>query len=203
MSDEQIGAVLALLVSTASSIAYARSHRRSTATHLDRPEQEGALPGFRHVHSFVQWTTPAAAAALLLGLRGPALAMGVTPVMLIGGAVLTVLGFTVFVLAKRALGRHYAPCYDARLPDSIVRNGPYAWIRHPIYTANLLALLGLTLATGSGWLLLNTVLVGASYMISAQREEQALRAARPDYSEYARQTGRFLPRRLLRCGATQ
>ena len=72
-------------------------------------------------------------------------------------------------------------------------NGPYAHLRHPIYTANLVLLLGFFIATGSLWLLINCGVLFAYYRRAAMYEETALMGQFPDYSEYVSRTGRFFP----------
>ena len=54
-------------------------------------------------------------------------------------------GFGLFVAAKQASSTNYSPLYNSKIPDDLVKTGPYSCIRHPIYTANLALL---TAATG-------------------------------------------------------
>jgi len=191
-ASESLGAALALTASLASSIAYARAHHGGGKRDPREP-QPGSLPAFRLVHGLVQIVVPLAALALLAGRRDLALAWPVHPAVTVAGILLAIAGFALFVAAKATLGPHYAPCFDARVPTAIVDRGPYARIRHPIYTANVVALSGLTAATGSGWIALCTVLVAAAYAVSAVREERALQAINPAYAAYMARTGRFLP----------
>lgn len=81
-------------------------------------------------------------------------------------------------------------------PAALVTGGPYARIRHPLYSAYLLALVAAVLAVphpltavalATGWLLLDR---------TARREEQRLSASALGiaYRSYMRSTGRFAPR---------
>ena len=79
------------------------------------------------------------------------------------------------------------------LPHAIVQTGPYRRVRHPVYTANLLLLGGIALATGSLWMVLDLVVLAVFYLRSAVLEERALRQEHPDYAGYMLRTGRFLP----------
>jgi len=103
-------------------------------------------------------------------------------------------GLILFVWAKATLSTEYSPCFDSFIATRVITSGPYSRIRHPIYSANLLMLCGIFLASGSLWIALNVVLVAVYYSIAAGREEAALAQALPDYLVYAQRTGRFVPK---------
>ncbi len=81
------------------------------------------------------------------------------------------------------------PHEDARL----VRNGPYAWIRHPMYSSVLLVCLGLVSSNTQtlGWLSWLALLL--VLMLKLRYEEQLLSQRFPDYQDYMRQTRRLMP----------
>ena len=110
------------------------------------------------------------------------------------GFVLAILCTWMFVVSKRALGENYSPCFDAYTPFTIISKGPYLKVRHPIYTANIALLFSLFVATGSLWLLFNATVLAAYYLASAVAEERELMATHTEYAQYARRTGRFVPR---------
>ena len=75
----------------------------------------------------------------------------------------------------------------------LVRRGPYRWIRHPMYTAVVLAGLGWLLCNYSWprlacWLALLPVLG-----LKAVREERFLGVLHPDYHAYQASSWRFIP----------
>jgi protein-S-isoprenylcysteine O-methyltransferase Ste14 len=72
----------------------------------------------------------------------------------------------------------------------IVAKGPYRTIRHPMYTAVLLATLFCVSNVASAllWLVLSAVLI-----VKLRYEENLLIAKFPDYPEYARHTKRIIP----------
>jgi len=99
--------------------------------------------------------------------------------------------------AVRTLGRFMTVTIQVAEGQRLVREGPYARVRHPIYTGNVAAALGLAL------LFLNPVLLALVLVIAALasyrgRLEDAFlgspQAFGERYTEYARETGRFLPR---------
>lgn len=195
MSREWIGAVVLLAVCAGSALAYARDHRGRRYA-VGREPQRGSLRAFRAVHAWLRISTPVAGLGALLGDAQAVWAVRPPVTVFWAGLAMAAGGFALFRHARRTLGREYAPCYDAHLPTRIVVDGAYRYIRHPIYTANLVMLTGLTLATGSAWVLLNTLLLGAFCVASAVREENALWSSSPTYRGYVLETGRFLP--LLR-----
>lgn len=75
----------------------------------------------------------------------------------------------------------------------LVRRGPYRWIRHPMYSAVLLATVGLV-ATAPAPLRIAMGLALAVLLVGKlMREERLLRAAYPDYAAYQAATRRLVP----------
>ncbi len=110
------------------------------------------------------------------------------------GLTMTAAGLLLFVAAMRHLAHEYTPLYQAHMPTKIVMTGPYRWIRHPIYTSNLLQITGLLIASGSLWLALNLVILFGFYLPTILREEGYLKDEFAEYREYTLRTGRFFPR---------
>ena len=65
------------------------------------------------------------------------------------GVGLVLLGSTLFVWARRTLGRHYSGHVSVKKEHELVQNGPYRMIRHPAYAGYLLAAFGLALGFSS------------------------------------------------------
>lgn len=102
-------------------------------------------------------------------------------------------GALMFVAARLTLNKNYSPCYDIYLPHDIVLQGLYKYVRHPIYTANILLLFGLALATGSGVILINSLVLTYFYYRSAKNEEEELVRNFSDYTEYQKHVPMFFP----------
>lgn len=100
--------------------------------------------------------------------------------------------------AAMALGRQWALMARVIEGHELIRQGPYAFVRNPIY----LAMLGILIATGlaiSRWqaLAVATVIFAAGTAIRIHAEENLLREAfGPGFEEYARRVPAFLPRLL-------
>lgn len=72
-------------------------------------------------------------------------------------------------------------------------SGPYAFIRHPMYSAELLFVAALVLDYFYWWRLLVWSVLLIDIMLKVHYEEQILRARFKDYSAYRNRTKRFIP----------
>lgn len=97
--------------------------------------------------------------------------------------------------AAIALGRHFDMEVEVHAGHEVVRRGPYALVRHPVYSGLALHLLGACLATGNLLLLAGTVLLAIPALyVRASIEERLLRAELgPAYDAYARDVGMLVP----------
>jgi protein-S-isoprenylcysteine O-methyltransferase Ste14 len=75
----------------------------------------------------------------------------------------------------------------------LVTRGPYAYVRHPMYLAVMLAMPGFCLGYGEGWRWVALVALGIVLAIKMGIEEKAMAARHPDYAAYARTTKRIVP----------
>jgi protein-S-isoprenylcysteine O-methyltransferase Ste14 len=97
------------------------------------------------------------------------------------------------VQAMKCLGDNYSPCFDSHLPLRIVTQGPYRYVRHPIYLANILLCAGYTLASCS-LLVLALTAYGAFKIVKALMKEEAYLAKTfPEYEDYQAKTARLIP----------
>jgi protein-S-isoprenylcysteine O-methyltransferase Ste14 len=109
------------------------------------------------------------------------------------GAALAVLGVAFAIWARLHLGRNWSPAPAMKEGHELVTSGPYAFVRHPIYTGILCAVLGATLSgslIGAGLLGLVSV-VFASRIV---REERIMLELFPNtYPAYQARTKRLIP----------
>jgi protein-S-isoprenylcysteine O-methyltransferase Ste14 len=103
---------------------------------------------------------------------------------------LIVAGTAWSVWSLRFLGRSLSVLAQAR---EVVDRGPYRWVRHPLYTGEIVSSLGLVLVGGTAaaaglWLALCALQV-----YRALREEQLLLHALPGYRGYRRRTAALFP----------
>jgi protein-S-isoprenylcysteine O-methyltransferase Ste14 len=111
------------------------------------------------------------------------------------GVVLAIAGAALLVWAARALGRSLSPLPQPRAGAELVTEGPFAHVRHPIYTGGIALATGWSAATSSWLALALSALLAGWLNLKSRHEERLLRAGLPGYDAYAtRVRGRFLPR---------
>ena len=111
----------------------------------------------------------------------------------LSGVLLLIFATFLYVPSLRYLGDNYSPFFDSYLPLRIVTNGPYKYVRHPVYLANILLGAGFFLASGSLWILVFGG-YGVFKMIRAMLDEEAsLRKTFPGYKAYQKRTARLIP----------
>lgn len=102
-----------------------------------------------------------------------------------------------FVLGVWALRAHprrqLTPHPLPRDPARLVTEGPYRWIRHPMYSALMVGTLSLPLTdpTLGSWLLWGAVALTLGAKVAI--EERVWRQRDPRYAAYAARTGCFIP----------
>ena len=111
------------------------------------------------------------------------------------GIVLTACGMALAIWARSYLGANWSATITIRVGHSLVCAGPYARLRHPIYSGMLLAIAGTALAQGEWRGLLALAIALVAWSIKARREESWLRDEfGSQFEEHARRTGFLLPR---------
>jgi protein-S-isoprenylcysteine O-methyltransferase Ste14 len=66
----------------------------------------------------------------------------------------------------------------------VISSGPYAWVRHPMYSGTVLFFVGAPLLLGSWWGVAMAPLFAILFAIRAGIEERALIAGLPGYADY-------------------
>lgn len=125
----------------------------------------------------------------LVAVSGRPLARG------LAGEALALAGFA--CIACAALGRIWTSLFIAGRKDTtLVREGPYAALRHPLYALSMLAMLGFGLASGSIVITLALLaILGMLYARAARSEDAFLGDAHgPALERYRREVPAFLPR---------
>ncbi len=118
-----------------------------------------------------------------------------TPGLGVVAAAVTAAGLSVALWARAVLGTNWSGAIVLKEHHELIDRGPYAFVRHPIYTGVLLMALGTVTFWGSraGVILFATMVAG--FMLKARREERLLTTHFPEvYPRYcARVRARLIP----------
>jgi protein-S-isoprenylcysteine O-methyltransferase Ste14 len=115
------------------------------------------------------------------------------PAVEILGAVIFVAGLSLAIWARVYIGRNWGMPMSTKQEPELVTSGPYRFVRHPIYSGLLLAIVGTALATNLWWLIA-FVLLGAYFIYSATVEERILTESFPvQYPRYRSHTKMLIP----------
>lgn len=198
MDQQRLGVLILILLASLVVVK-----RATTGSILERPDPRPLLWLVNCFNLFFLLVANPLAAILLIARRidgaDPtflALAPG-WPVMCleIGGLAVYLTGFVLMGWALLCLGRSYQLGGSVpRRTDTLVVSGPYARIRHPMYTAALCIAFGLASLTESlacfGALVIYLVLI---LLLIPMEEETLLRAYGGQYAAYQLRTGRLVP----------
>jgi protein-S-isoprenylcysteine O-methyltransferase Ste14 len=94
--------------------------------------------------SFVLLTEPSSGALPLLRQRFVADMLWIATL----GAALTVAGVALAIWARLTLGRNWSATVMQKSGHELITSGPFRYVRHPIYTGMLVAMIGPALAVG-------------------------------------------------------
>lgn len=113
--------------------------------------------------------------------------------LVLAGDLLVMLGFYIVFRVFR-VNTFTAATIEVAAQQTVVSTGPYAHVRHPMYSGALIMLLGTPLALASWWGLLPFAFMLAVIVVRLLDEEKLLLADLPGYAEYtARVKYRLVP----------
>ena len=163
--------------------------------------------GFRGVSgrpgSVEWWAGIAFVGAVLIGLLGPVTGLaGLGEIAILDrpwvhalGVVLACAGIAATFLTQLAMGESWRVGVDPAERTALVTDGPFRFVRNPIFTAMLLTGAGIALVFPNlvailGWVLL---LAAIELQVRVVEEPYLGRQHGEDYRRYTASTGRFLP----------
>ena len=110
------------------------------------------------------------------------------------GAAVTIAGLLFAVWAREHLGRNWSRSVTIKREHELITTGPYAVVRHPIYTGILTGLLGTAIALSQVRGFLAFVLIFLALWIKLRMEEQWMHSQFGEvYATYAHQTAALVP----------
>ena len=106
------------------------------------------------------------------------------------------------LICWRRMGRDWRMGIDPAEKNTLIVNGPYALVRHPIYALQCLLAVLTFLACPTDLVFIVAVLQCLLLQWEARREERHMLNVHGDvYGDYMRQVGRFMPRGRYRAAA--
>jgi protein-S-isoprenylcysteine O-methyltransferase Ste14 len=110
------------------------------------------------------------------------------------GVILIFLGLAFAVWARRHLGGNWSGTVTVKENHVLVGTGPYAWVRHPIYTGLLTAILGTGVARGELRGLWALAICTIAFVIKMRTEERWMREVfGAAYERYSREVPALVP----------
>jgi protein-S-isoprenylcysteine O-methyltransferase Ste14 len=88
------------------------------------------------------------------------------------GLVLTLAGIAFAVWARFFLGTNWSAIPAVKQDHKLIRTGPYAIVRHPIYSGLLLAVFGTALVVGQWRALVGLAVLGIAWHFKSRTEER-------------------------------
>ena len=110
------------------------------------------------------------------------------------GLCLAVTGVSIAGWARHHLGKYWSGRITLKVDHHVIQSGPYAFVRHPIYSGILLALLGTVISIGTVQSCIAIALMFASFVRKLTLEERWLCAhLGAEYDEYRRRVKALIP----------
>lgn len=111
------------------------------------------------------------------------------------GVAFTWIGIGIALWARYNLGQYWSARITLKEDHQLIRTGPYAYLRHPIYTGLDLAVLGTALTIDRWRCVAGVCLIITGYVIKAKKEESLLAGQFGQaFDEHRKRTGFLLPR---------
>ena len=117
-----------------------------------------------------------------------------TPATYWVGVALVFLGLAFAVWARHHIGRNWSGTVTVKENHVLIRTGPYAWVRHPIYTGLLAAILGSAVARGELRGVWAVALCTLAFVSKLRIEERWMRQEfGAEYARYSAEVPALIP----------
>lgn len=155
--------------------------------------RESWIPGMTH-------RVPLIIACILIFAQNglaPGLARPVLPPAMatqLGGVAVALLGIGFAIWARVHLGTMWSSTVTLKSEHKLIQSGPYALVRHPIYTGVLVALVGTAVTIGTLQAFLSLPMFAFSLILKLSQEEQLMAATfGTEHAAYRRRVKRLIP----------
>lgn len=110
------------------------------------------------------------------------------------GVPLTIAGFIFAIWARLHLGKYWSGTVALKHGHKLIDTGPYAFVRHPIYTGLLTAVLGSAIAAGTLEGYIGFFIMVPAYIIKWRREEKLMKQEfGSPWDDYVARTKAIIP----------
>jgi protein-S-isoprenylcysteine O-methyltransferase Ste14 len=104
------------------------------------------------------------------------------------------MGILFAIWARVYLGTNWSSTVTVKEGHELIRSGPYALVRHPIYCGMLFGWLGLALERGRWTALIGVCVIFVGFRLKSRTEERFMREQFGEkYEEYRRRTAGLIP----------
>jgi protein-S-isoprenylcysteine O-methyltransferase Ste14 len=110
------------------------------------------------------------------------------------GLAIGIAGFAVAFWARTLLGGEWSSSVALKAEHRLITIGPYAWLRHPIYSGLLLAMLGTAIAGNQVRMYIAVPVAFCAFWYKSRLEERLLlQAMGARYQQYQQRTRAMIP----------
>jgi protein-S-isoprenylcysteine O-methyltransferase Ste14 len=110
------------------------------------------------------------------------------------GAMITAAGIGIALAARAFLGRNWSGWVTVKKGHKLIRTGPYALVRHPIYSGVLLGILGTAIVVGEVRGLVATAVAVLGLRLKSLQEERFMEEEfGQEYGEYKKHIKAIIP----------
>ncbi len=110
------------------------------------------------------------------------------------GVIIGLFSIPLLIWIHKTLGKFYAPVLELKEEHTLIHEGPYTFVRHPMYCVFILYTISLALITINLFVMIFTLFVVIPFPFIARKEEKMLlNELGSEYQDYMERTGRFFP----------
>jgi protein-S-isoprenylcysteine O-methyltransferase Ste14 len=109
------------------------------------------------------------------------------------GVAICAAGVGLVIASRRTLGRNWSDLVVLKRNHKLIQSGPYRWVRHPLYSGMLLAILGSAITVNSRVAYLTVPVLLLGFWVKARKEEVLLEKHFPEYGHYRQKVKAFIP----------
>ncbi|MEI8348958.1 MAG: isoprenylcysteine carboxylmethyltransferase family protein [Candidatus Omnitrophota bacterium] len=118
---------------------------------------------------------------------------GANIIIQVCGMMIALCGVAGYIVSILYLRHNWAVSAAIKEGHVLVRNGPYAFVRHPMYFFMILTALGSGLLISNFLIILYTPVIALLYYLRSKKEEEMLIKALPEYVQYSKETKMLIP----------